>query len=55
MENLGRVFLRDELLDKLYRGGELAVDRVVDVHIGKLRQKIAETLLNPLISTLFKG
>jgi DNA-binding response OmpR family regulator len=37
----GRTFNRDELLDKLYPKGEAAViDRVVDVHIGKLRAKI---------------
>lgn len=37
----GRIFTRDELLDRLYPRGEAAViDRVVDVHIGKLRQKI---------------
>ncbi len=36
----GRVFSRQELLDHLYPGGDAVVDRVVDVHIGKLRQKI---------------
>jgi DNA-binding response OmpR family regulator len=37
----GRTFTRDELLDRLYPRGEATViDRVVDVHIGKLRQKI---------------
>ncbi len=36
----GRVFSRQELLDHLYPGGDSVVDRVVDVHIGKLRQKI---------------
>jgi DNA-binding response OmpR family regulator len=36
----GRVFSRDELLGKLYGTGEAVVDRVVDVHIGKIRQKI---------------
>jgi len=37
----GRVFTREELLRRLYPQGEAAViDRVVDVHIGKLRQKI---------------
>jgi DNA-binding response OmpR family regulator len=36
----GRVFTRDELLGRLYTGGEVVVDRVVDVHIGKLRRKI---------------
>ncbi len=37
----GRVFSRDELISSLYPQGEThVVDRVVDVHIGKLRQKI---------------
>ncbi len=36
----GRVFSRAELLDRLYPGGEAVVDRVIDVHIGKLRHKI---------------
>jgi DNA-binding response OmpR family regulator len=37
----GRSFTRDELLDRLYPKGEtVVIDRVVDVHIGKLRQKI---------------
>jgi DNA-binding response OmpR family regulator len=37
----GRIFTRDELIDRLYPGAEvMVIDRVVDVHIGKLRQKI---------------
>ena len=36
----GRAFSRQELIDRLYPRGESVVDRVVDVHIGKLRQKI---------------
>jgi len=36
----GRVFSRADLLDRLYPGGEAVVDRVIDVHIGKLRHKI---------------
>ena len=37
----GRTFTRDELLDRLYPTGEaVVIDRVVDVHVGKLRQKI---------------
>jgi DNA-binding response OmpR family regulator len=37
----GRTFTRDELLARLYPAGDtVVVDRVVDVHIGKLRQKI---------------
>ncbi len=36
----GRVFLREELLQHLHPHGAEVVDRVIDVHIGKLRQKI---------------
>ena len=36
----GRVFSRDELLHAIYPSGEAVVDRVIDVHIGKLRQKL---------------
>ncbi len=36
----GRVFSRADLLNRLYPNGEAVVDRVIDVHIGKLRQKI---------------
>lgn len=36
----GRVFTREELLNALYPEGEAVIDRVIDVHIGKLRQKI---------------
>lgn len=41
MKRPGRIFTRDELLERLYpRGEAVVIDRVVDVHIGKLRQKI---------------
>jgi DNA-binding response OmpR family regulator len=40
MTAAGRIFLRDELLGHLYPDGGAVVDRVVDVHIGNLRQKI---------------
>jgi DNA-binding response OmpR family regulator len=40
MASPGRVYTRGDLLDRLYAGGESVVDRVVDVHIGKLRRKI---------------
>lgn len=38
----GRVFSREELLGRIYPHGETVIDRVVDVHIGKLRQKIGD-------------
>jgi DNA-binding response OmpR family regulator len=48
MERPGRVFTRDELLDRLYpRGDAVVIDRVVDVHIGKLRQKIEPDASRP--------
>jgi len=36
----GRLFSREELLRQIYPQGESVIDRVIDVHIGKLRQKI---------------
>ena len=43
----GRVYTREDLLGKLYAGGETVVDRVVDVHIGKLRRKIEPQASQP--------
>ncbi len=40
MKSPGRVFTRDELLNHLYLQGPVVGDRVIDVHIGHLRQKI---------------
>jgi len=36
----GKVFTRSELLDRLYSDGGEVIDRVIDVHMGKLRQKL---------------
>ena len=47
MTRPGRVFTRTELLDRLYPEGEAVIDRVIDVHIGKLRQKIEEDSSQP--------
>ena len=47
MTKPGRVFTRAELLDRLYPEGEAVIDRVIDVHIGKLRQKIEEDSSQP--------
>jgi len=43
----GRVFTREELLNRFYDHGEVVIDRVVDVHIGKLRQKIESNPSQP--------
>lgn len=48
MSTPGKVFTRDELLDRIYPTGDATViDRVVDVHIGKLRQKIEKDPSRP--------
>ncbi len=51
----GRVFTRDELLHHLYPAGEAVIDRVVDVHIGKLRQKIEDDSMNPRYILTVRG
>ena len=48
-----RVFSRDSLINTLYPGGNPVVDRVVDVHIGKLRKKFnAPDIISPKIETV---
>ena len=52
----GKVFTRYELLQHLYPQGEaIVIDRVVDVHIGKLRQKIETDPSNPQYILTVRG
>ena len=51
----GKAFSRDELLNKIYEGGESVVDRVVDVHIGHLRQKIGDDAARPNFIETVRG
>jgi DNA-binding response OmpR family regulator len=55
MSSPGRVFERNELLTALYPDGEAVVDRVVDVHVGKLRQKIGDDPICPSIILTVRG
>ena len=56
MASPGRTFTRDELLERLYpRGEAVVIDRVVDVHIGKLRQKIEPTPAEPRYILTVRG
>jgi len=51
----GKVFSRDELLDRFYQHGETVIDRVIDVHIGKLRQKVESDPTNPQLIITVRG
>jgi len=56
MASPGRTFTRDELLERLYpRGEAVVIDRVVDVHIGKLRQKIEPVPAEPRYILTVRG
>ena len=51
----GRVYAREELLKHLYPSGGVVIDRVVDVHVGKLRQKLEADLANPRYILTVRG
>ena len=51
----GRIFSREELLTCLYSSGEAVIDRVIDVHIGKLRQKIQDDVSSPRYILTVRG
>jgi len=51
----GRIFSREELLDCLYPSGEAVIDRVIDVHVGKLRQKIEDDASRPKYILTVRG
>lgn len=56
MSTPGRIFTRDELLQRLYpRGDAVVIERVVDVHVGKLRQKIEEDPSDPRYILTVRG
>jgi len=51
----GRLFTREQLLAALYPQGEEVIDRVIDVHIGKLRQKIEKDPGDPRCILTVRG
>ena len=51
----GRVFSRATLLDRFYEHGETVIERVIDVHIGNLRQKIEFDPANPRYIETVRG
>ncbi len=56
MSRPGRTFTRDELLERIYpRGEAVVIERVVDVHIGKLRAKIEPDPARPRYIITVRG
>lgn len=52
----GKVFTRDELLEKLYPRNQVSViDKVVDIHIGKLRRKVERDPARPELIIAVRG
>ena len=51
----GKAFSREELLNHCYRHGEVVIDRVIDVHVGKLRQKIEDDPAQPRYIQTVRG
>ena len=55
MRSPGRVFTRDELLDRVWGADFAGVDRVVDVHISNLRQKLEADPNAPTLLLTVRG
>lgn len=45
VQNIDRVFSRDEILDRVWRGESYVMERTVDVHIARLRKKLQKANL----------
>ena len=55
MNSPGRAYSREELLDICHQDGVAVIDRVIDVHIGKLRQKIEHDPSRPCFILTVRG
>ena len=55
MRSPGQVFSRERLLARFYEHGETVVERVIDVHVGKIRQKIEENPSQPKYIITVRG
>jgi two-component system alkaline phosphatase synthesis response regulator PhoP len=54
-EQPGRVFNRDQLLERVWGHDFAGIDRVVDVHIGLLRRKLEDDPANPNVIQTVRG
>jgi two-component system alkaline phosphatase synthesis response regulator PhoP len=50
----GKVFLREEILERVWGGDVIVGDRTIDVHIRKLREKIGENYIKTIKGVGYK-
>jgi len=55
MESPGRVFTREQLLTTFHTFDEAVVDRAIDVHIGRLREKLGDHPATPRFIQTVRG
>ena len=55
LEAGGRVLTRDQLMDAVYGPGEAVLDRTIDVHIGRLRDKLGDDADDPRYVATVRG
>jgi DNA-binding response OmpR family regulator len=55
LEAGGRVLTRDQLMDALYGIDEVVLDRTIDVHVGRLRDKLGDDASSPRYVATVRG
>ena len=55
LEAGGRVLIRDQLMDAVYGIDELVLDRTIDVHVGRLRDKLGDDAAAPRYIATIRG
>ena len=55
LEAGGRVLTRDQLMDAVYGIDELVLDRTIDVHVGRLREKLGDDAAAPRYIATIRG
>lgn len=52
--NSGKVYTREEIIDKIWFGDEFITDRVIDVHISMIRSKIGKNWIKTIRNVGYK-
>lgn len=55
LEAHGRVLTRDKLMDAVYGPAEAVLDRTIDVHVGRLREKLGDDAGRPRFIATVRG